>query len=145
MIAKLIPLIALLSLVAGCSSPPPAFEIVPVNGTVKLKGTPLRGAVVTFTPIGETRGAPAFGRTDANGNYQLKGVRGENGVAEGEFKVTISKRVLPDGSDVPENDTTAPIDSNARELLPPTQSDIDQTKLTAKVAKGSGPIDFLLP
>lgn len=126
----------------GCTNNEPQIELHPVTGTVKWQNKILPGAAVTFTPIGDTHGAGGFGRTDANGVYKLTNVRGPEGVAEGEFKVVISKRLLPDGSDVPENDMTPPIDSPARESLPPNYSDAEHTTLTAKVSKGGPPLDF---
>jgi hypothetical protein len=128
-------------LLAGCGRGD-GIDLVPVTGTVQWKGSPLTGAIVTFVPINETRGGGATGRTDANGDYQLTYVRGGQGTAAGEYKVVISKRIMPDGTPVPENDPTPPADSPAREMLPAYYSDPDQTELKANVQPGAGPIHF---
>jgi hypothetical protein len=132
-------LIALIFALAGCggSSTP---GLVPVSGTVKLKGEFLSGAVVTFIPTADTRGAGGVGRTDAEGQYQLKYVRGGKGVMPGQYKVTISRRLI-DGKPVPEDYNVPEMDSPARESLPRHYAEADSTKLTATVAEGA-PVNF---
>jgi hypothetical protein len=115
-----------------------------VTGTVTLDGSPLSGAVVSFRPAGATAGTVLTGRTAADGRYTLGATRRGATIAAGEYKVTISKLVMPDGSDFPADSPVAPIDSPARESLPPDYSDPERTTLTALVPEGGGTVDFPL-
>lgn len=117
---------------------------VPVSGTVTLDGKPLANAMITFAPAGKTRGAGASGRTDKDGRYQLTYLRGKMGTPAGQYRVAISKRVMPDGKDVPENDKTPPIESPARETLPPIYSSEQDSTLSATVPEAGGKLDFAL-
>lgn len=130
---------------AGCSGQDPNLPpLVPAAGTVTLGGKPLSGAQVTFTPAGATRGTGAEGRTGKDGRYELSSAHGR-GAAAGEYRVTIAKLVMPDGSDYAPGAGVGPADSPAREVLPPRYSDPHRTTLTATVpAAGSGTIDFAL-
>ena len=135
--------LTLLSLIqAGCGGPSSGPSLVPVRGTVTLNDRPLSCAVVTFIPTGSTRGGMATGRTGPDGTYTLRSREGA-GALPGEYRVVISKRVMPDGSDVPADDTTPPMDSPARESLP-AYSDANRPILTAIVPDNGGTIDFPL-
>ncbi|HVW00103.1 MAG TPA: carboxypeptidase-like regulatory domain-containing protein [Planctomycetaceae bacterium] len=114
-----------------------------VEGTVTLNGQPLAQADVAFQPSG-TPGPACKARTDANGKFTLRDVRGGRAVPEGEYKVRISHRVMPDGKPVPENDNTPPIESPAREMLPARYSELDQTELTATVGADTRRFEFKL-
>jgi len=120
-------------------------SLVPVTGTVTADGQPLAGARVTFIPKDGTPGFGGTGKTDGSGNYMLAGSRDNAaGIPPGEYRVAISKRLMPDGSDVPDNDNTPPMMSPARESLPVGYSNPATTQLTATVHPGGGPIDFAL-
>lgn len=83
---------ALLAVVplAGCGSKAVGVDgTVPVQGTVKLKGTPLAGATVTFAPSGSGRSASAV--TDPQGKFQLTTLKPGDGAMPGDYKVTVSK------------------------------------------------------
>ena len=76
---------------------------------------------------------------------QLLGSRdGSNGVPPGNYRVVISKRLMPNGTDVPADDTTPPMASPAKESLPPTFSSVTSTTLSATVPATGGPVDFQL-
>ncbi len=66
------------------------------------------------------------------------------GVPVGEYRVTIIKLEMPDGSDFPANSDIAPMDSPARQILDDRYSDDRQTILTATVPVGGDEIDFPL-
>lgn len=73
------------------SNNPPTF---PVSGVVTLKGAPVEGADVVFVP--NSHGAQAaFGKTDANGTYNLRTFVEGDGAVEGSYKVKVSKFELP--------------------------------------------------
>jgi hypothetical protein len=128
----------------GCGKGKDLPDLAPVTGTVTLDGQPLAEAEITFTPIGTTAGLGSEGRTAGDGKYQLKAVRRGAGAAAGQYKVVISKRVMPDGSVVRPSPDTPPIMSPGKELLSPQYSDPAQTTLTATVPAGGGTIDFPL-
>jgi hypothetical protein len=130
-----------LLLLAGCNSTDPS--LVPVSGTVTLDGRPLANATVTFIPKDGTPGFGGVGKTDAAGKYKLKGSRDDaNGIPPGEYRVVISKRLMPDGSEVPAEDHTPPMNSPARESVPPAFSSMAATTLGAGVKPGGPPADF---
>jgi hypothetical protein len=134
-------LFAVLSLV-GCGKGDPSH--VSVSGKVTLNDEPLAGAQIHFIPVGKTQGIGAQARTGADGRYQLNDRRGQPGAAPGDYKVTISKRVMPNGADVPADDPTPPIESPAREKLPTIYSNRARTTLKAVVPTQGGDIDFPL-
>jgi hypothetical protein len=137
------PWLCTLLILSGCAKQT-ALPVVTVSGTIQLNGQPLANADVTFLPTDRALGPPSSARTDSNGQFSLKNVRGQPQVPEGSYKVRISQRVLPDGTPVPQNDKTPPIESPARELLPQRYSDLDQTELTANVGPTSKAFEFKL-
>ena len=68
----------------GCQS-----DLSTVQGTVLLDGAPLENAFVEFTPQ-VAGGAPAYGRTDAQGRYDLMFSLNKRGAVPGENVVRIS-------------------------------------------------------
>ena len=126
------------STLASCGSSD--SDLKPATGEVKYKGQPLAGATIRFVPAGTTGGFGGSGKTDANGNYEITYVRGGKGLLPGEYRVTVSKRVMPDGSAPPEN--VEPIDSPAGETLPRHYSDEAATQLTKTVLAEGGTINF---
>jgi hypothetical protein len=131
-------LFVMLSLVVcGCKPPPPAT--IPVNGVVTLDGQPLVAANVSFFPQGETTGRGGMGQTDAEGRFTVhlhnnqSTEKGAPGLFAGQYKVIISKLVNPDGTPFIASEDVAPIDSNAKDLVPEAYSNFDLSKLTAEV------------
>jgi hypothetical protein len=133
-----------LALVWGCGKPVDP-SLVPVTGTATVDGQPLTNATVTFIPKDGTPGFGGSGKTDSSGTFRLTGSRDNApGIPPGEYRVAISKRLMPDGSEVPANDNTPPMNSPAKECLPVGYSNPATTQLTATVKPGAGPIDFPL-
>jgi hypothetical protein len=133
----------LLILFAGCSKTDPS--LVPVSGTVTLNDQPLPNATVTFIPKDGTPGFGGVGKTDATGKYKLRASRDDaTGIPPGEYRVVISRRLMPDGSVVPANDNTPPMNSPAKESLPAAYSSMAAGTLSATVRAGGGAIDFAL-
>lgn len=134
---------ALLSVTLGCGGSdanlPP---LVPVTGTITMDGKALESASVTFIPVGATRGNGATGYTDSNGKYELATPGGDKGAPVGQYKVLLSKMVMPDGSPYRGESGVAPMDSPAREVLPAKYSDYDQTILKATVPEGGGEVNL---
>ena len=111
-------------------------ELLPTTGTVTLDDQPLAGADLTFIPADQTAGAGGTARSDESGTFTVGYARGGAGLAPGNYKVIVSRRLMPDGSPVPEGDTTPPIESPATESLPPKFSDPNQSALTVAVEPG---------
>jgi hypothetical protein len=130
-------LIASVLLTAGCKPPPP--NTIPVTGVVTLDGQPLVAANVSFFPQGETTGRGGMGQTDAEGRFTVhlhnnqSTEKGPPGLFAGQYKVIISKLVNPDGTPFIASEDVAPIDSNAKDLVPEAYSNFELSKLTADV------------
>lgn len=128
--------------VSGCqrSGGPPQVTTLPVTGTVTLDGQPLADADVIF--ISSETSAMFAGRTGSNGGYRLQALAGREGALKGEFKVTISRLVTPDG--LPVAPDVPPANVAAAEQLPPKYSQLDLTTLTAVLSPEGGAFDFPL-
>ena len=137
--------LCLMFVVAGCGGNVSDLpKLMPVGGTVTLDGKPLANAMIAFVPSGSTRGTGANGRTDTVGKYELATRSGEKGAPAGEYRVVVTKLVMPDGTDFPANSAVAPINSPAKQILPAKYSMAGQTVLRAKVGEGGTVIDFPL-
>ena len=133
-----------LGIFSGCGGRDPNLPpLVPVDGTVTFDGQPLEGAYVQFHPVGDTRGTGAA-NPDAEGRYELIAPDRSKGAPVGEYRVVVSKLVMPDGSPYSAADGLAPMDSPAREMVPDRYSDFDQTVLTVTVPDEGGTIDLTL-
>ncbi|WP_425616965.1 hypothetical protein NA78x_000630 [Anatilimnocola sp. NA78] len=126
---------------SGCGGSGPST--LPVTGVVTLDGQPCEGALVSFVPQETTGGNGGTGLTDSTGKYVTKLQDGKTpGLLPGKYKVMISKFVRPDGSLFVATGDEAPIDSNARELLPPRYSDYQYTTLQAQIDAAATPHNF---
>jgi len=113
-------------LAGGCSSRPSALaELAPVTGTVRLDGKPLAAAVVRFEGA---KGQMSFGRTDAEGRYEISFSRQFKGAPIGPAVVRITS-----GLD-------APPPPGYRDPIPPKYN--TDSKLSAEVGKGANVCDF---
>ena len=136
----------LLMLGTGCGEEVTGPPLANVTGKITWKGKPLSGGVVILAPVGETSGWGANARTSESGEYKLsEGKTGRPGVLPGTYRIVISHRIMPDGSEVPANDRTPPMESPARESLPPEYSDKQKSKLRITIPAEGGTFDFSLP
>ncbi len=134
----------------GCGGGP---SVEPVSGTVKLDGTPIEGAVITFKPTASSTGRAATGTTDASGKYTLTDQNSKkigSGAAVGEYKVGVLwfKPTGPDTSKATgesTGDTKSADDKASRSgvtgpeaLLPVAYQDPETSGLTASVKSGGG-------
>jgi hypothetical protein len=87
--------------IIGCNSHspppgPPLAKAFPVHGQVKLAGSPLKGGMVTFTPlevsIGRQMRFEGSGLVDGAGNFKIGLSGSDSGVPPGEYKVTVQPR-----------------------------------------------------
>lgn len=120
---------------SGCSSGE-ATTLLPVQGIVLRGDKPLPNALVTFIPHESTTGQGGSGRTSLQGEYRIQGYDGRAGLVAGQYRVTVSRILLPDGTDFPANSPVGPMDSNGRESLPEKYSDPAQTELLVSVQEG---------
>lgn len=130
-------------LLCGCGDDGPDYsaDVVPVSGTITMRGEPVAGAQVHFAPT-DDKGKPANGMTDDAGKYTLKTPKGGEGAVPGEYNVSVSKFLKPDGSPVPEG--TFPADVGAIESIPGTYSSYGHSRLNTTVPAGGGTLDFNL-
>lgn len=131
-------------LLCGCGSDGPDYsaEVVPVTGKISTSdGTPVANAQVFFVPTGD-KGRAAEGMTDEAGKYTLTTQNGGPGAVPGDYNVSVSKFVTPDGSPVPEG--TFPADVGAVESIPSAYSAYGQSRLKATVPEGGGELNLLL-
>ena len=142
-LTRFVALLLVAALAVGCSKKDPnAPELLGVDGVVTLDGQPLEDAVICFRPIGTTRGTEAFGRTDANGHYALESRHLGEGTPVGEYRVMISKLVMPDGSPLPDSKDFDPMTTRTREILPGRYSNREHSELRATVPEGGDTINF---
>lgn len=94
----------------GCEKKP---TLTPVQGTVRINGTPAGGIAVQFFPDHKrkTRGPRSIGETDESGNFTLKTDTGEEGAVVGFHRVVLDdlrKKVAQQGEIPSPNDTRIP-------------------------------------
>jgi hypothetical protein len=130
----------LLGVFTGCSSGP---ALTPVSGTVTdADGKPFDGALVRFIPQGETEGHGGWGRTDADGKYEITAQRlNRKGLRPGNYKVILTRLLAPDGKPLPPD--ARPIETGGKESVPGPYSKMQFTPLTVNV--GSEPVVFNIP
>lgn len=119
-------IIALLMFV-GCEKGP---AVAPVTGHVTQDGEPLVGAMVEFQP---DSGAPSYGYTDENGDYQLMYQTDREGALLGHHYVSVT--TIGEKTD-PRTDTTV----NVPELVPAQYN--EETELEYEVVKGDNVYDI---
>lgn len=129
-------LIAAIGLASGCGPRVPGNPATePVHGTVKHKGTPLKGGYVCFSPVDPAKGRAAEGAIKPDGSYELRAFIGQRGTLPGEYKVWFSP--LP----------VAARGESAADLLPIPKKyqDAGTTDITKTVSSGDNAIDVEVP
>jgi hypothetical protein len=127
-------LVAGLVAAVGCGKADVEAGYVGTGGTIQLDGQPASNTLVTYIPQGTTGGTGGSGMTDSTGRYEIVSPQGKRGLPPGKYKVTVSRRLNPDGSPPPADEW--PIESQARETLPAKYSDKDKTELSINLAEG---------
>jgi hypothetical protein len=138
--------VPLLAITLGCGTTPSGPPLVPAEGLVILDDKPLSGATITFIPQGETAGQAGVGTSDANGRFALSTPDlATPGVAVGTYRVLISKKINPDGTDFRPSPDQDPMLAAYKELLPPIYHDEAKSVLQAEVpAEGTKTLEFKL-
>jgi hypothetical protein len=130
---------------AGCGcARSDRLPLIPVGGVVTLDGKPLGGAAIGFAPIGTTPGNGASGRTDKDGKYELTASYRGKGVPPGEYRVVVTKLVMPDGSEVAVGPSLIPLEARGKQIVPARYSNLMRTELKATVHNGDNRFDFTL-
>lgn len=138
---------------AGCEVEPPKPRVesgprlVKVTGHVTVDGKPVDGAIVVFLPSFSESGTHSVGATNEQGEYSLEHL-GRKGTAAGDYRVTISLQVAPDGRVLRAAERDAIVQSNdvlsAVELVPERYSNFSKTELRAVVSPRGDEINFEL-
>ncbi len=131
-LALLIGAITFSSIGCGGGGPDDKPDMGQVTGTITMDGKPLADATVTFIP---EKGRPAFGKTDAEGKYELTYIRQEKGCKIGPNKVSVTTAVEADESG----------DEGEAKKKAPERVAVKfnkKTTLTADVKKGPNTFDF---
>ncbi len=143
--------VALLLLVAGCSTAPSAdyskLDLVNVTGTINLDGTPLVGAVITFEDPETSQFS--YGQSDASGNYYLRLDTNQDGVVPGKKVVRISttRKILglndseeEEDGEVEADGKGAEVPTKAMELVPEKYN--KKSELEADVSASATEFNF---
>lgn len=127
----------------GCGKGVADRPHVAVTGRIALNNKPLSGALVQFTPTQGAAGTTS-GRTGPDGSYTLTSTRGGAGAEPGSYKVTVTRRVGPDGKELPPD--TSPFTGGVRETVPSLYSNPELSQLEATVPsdKPAVSLDFNL-
>jgi hypothetical protein len=84
---------ATLPILSGCGDSSGRQKTYKANGSVKVNGKPIEGAVVTFQLSGGKESA--IGSTDAKGEFELSMFTPGDGAIEGQYNVAITKFTAP--------------------------------------------------
>ncbi len=131
-------------LATGCGSGGP---LLPAHGIVTLDGRPLDGAAVTFYPEPGVAVTGGTALTGTDGKFVILGAKGQNGLAPGRYKVTVSKLKVQRGENPSPDDPAAVgaiTDADLKQDLPPIWSSPAQTILAFSVTGDGKPIEIPL-
>lgn len=118
----------------------------PVSGVVTMNGEPVEGATVTFSPVKESEGDAAIGKTNEKGEYKLQTANGraDGGTTPGDYIVLIKKSEMVETGRIT-YDTSG---NSSKETLPksvlPAQYGSFSSPLKATVEKKKNTFDFKL-
>lgn len=141
--------LALLCVVPACDTS--GVKLAKVQGHVKYKGAPLKGANVKFYP---SEGPMAIGITDDEGNFSLT-TNGRPGAVVGTHKVSITKMSDSAGPAIPASPTPEDMmkmqkaamsqPSGPKSEIPEMYGSPDTSKLTADVSANASENEFEFP
>tara|TARA_R110002095_G_scaffold25573_1_gene26179 strand:+ start:10400 stop:10858 length:459 start_codon:yes stop_codon:yes gene_type:complete len=135
---------SLIFLVMGCSSSEHLkgrVSVLPVTGTISLKGNPVEGAIVNF--VSEDGNPVATGKTDSTGKYSLTTYEPDDGAGLGNYVVLVTKIKAPKKTPEGAEDTGYPGAKNlSQHLLPEQYSNRLKSPLRATVTAESSSRNF---
>ncbi len=123
---------------AGCGGDSDLPETVEVEGTIKYKGEPLKGGLVTFHPKAGRK--PGIGELREDGTFSISTYEPGDGAELGEHVVTVEVFAGQAGTDVGLPGAEAPESSP----IPTKYASADSSPLRFTVEKESKPADFSL-
>ena len=125
-----------LAALSGCGGSGSAADpnMVLVAGNISVNDQPAGNALVSYLPAGDTKGNGGSGMSDSTGRYEILTPQGKNSLPPGKYKVTVSRPLNRDGS--PPDPSVPPIESTARETLPPKYCDPLKTELSVTLVAG---------
>jgi len=132
--------LAILTTIGGCGSGS-GQQGVSAKGKVELDGAAVSGVSIRFVPQEGVAGRGGVGVTDSTGVFDAQSGQGATGILPGTYRVLLEQLVMADGSPIPPD--VAPIDVNARNLLPPIYSDPSKSPVVVTVPDG-GSEDMLV-
>lgn len=124
---------------AGCSSAEP--KLFRITGKVSIDGVPASGVIIGFWPADpktDMRFHSGYARADEEGGFTL-GDGIDSGLGAGEYKVTFSRIVRPDGSPTREGKLN---EKGARESLPAKYLNREDTPESVHVNEGTNVFHF---
>lgn len=81
--------LVLAALAAGCGG----GALVPVTGKISVKGAPVKGGTLIFSPVsegeGSSAGKPGSAEISESGTFTIKS-QGKDGIAAGKYKVSFT-------------------------------------------------------
>ncbi|MDR0338341.1 MAG: carboxypeptidase-like regulatory domain-containing protein [Planctomycetaceae bacterium] len=125
--------------IIGCGKeklPADIPSLHPCQITVQMKGSPLEGATVSLLPEQGKWGAA--GITNTQGIAELR-TRNYRGVAEGHYKITVSKIQVGTSPGTDEGSAIPPT-----ALVNETFSNPEKTPLTCEIKPGKNSFDFVV-
>lgn len=135
-----------IAMALGCSrTDPNRPKTVKAGGKVTLNGQPVEGANVTLAAEGQ--GRAGFGKTDAQGRFQLATTSAIDGVLPGTYQVSIMKQRTEGGMTSEESQAfyektgKPPPPPKVIDELPPKYANPAASELKA-IVNASGPNDF---
>lgn len=128
-----IPLLATALAVSGCGGSSPSGDST-VVGSVTIDGGPLEDGTIIFYDGPQAAGV---GTIDS-GSYSMKQSASVNGMAPGDYKVSVESWEIEPGSVTEEGE----IVGEGKSRIPELYGDVGQSGLTATVNAGSNEIDF---
>lgn len=126
---------------AGCSKSP---EIATVNGTVKIDGKALPGALILFEPK-EGPKISSAGVTDDNGEFHLTANDQREGALVGTHKVVIRSSAKFAVVADKEGDLDESASQPKAELVPSQYTQFDRTPLEQEVSAGENHVTIEIP
>jgi hypothetical protein len=112
-------------------------KVYSVDGIVKYQGKPVEGATITFTATGSDP-RTSFGKSDANGEFNVTTFTKDDGAVVGTHAVTVKK------VEMSEPDATG-IMPPEKQLLPERYGDLGTSPLTAEITeKGPNKVELIL-
>jgi hypothetical protein len=122
---------------SGCSPSGPTYNTV--QGTVRVDGQPVEGAVIVFMPQPGSDVHGGSARTGPDGRYDVRSSQWP-GLQSGSYRVMIRRFVRPDGTTVPQG--ISPESVECKQVIPHPYADAQSTTLTVTIDQKKQEIDF---